>query len=156
MDFDTQLKNKFLFLLGSPHIGSTVLAKIIARSNNVSINNTEYPMEGVFLPEAKNFVKEYHDVMSEILTCSAFLLHEPLRKRWINEGEEFYNFENNVVYDTDYNTTWERLEWLDEIEAMFKEIGINHSVYNRGVLKENLDNSNVSKPKKKENVPNLI
>ena len=106
--------------------------------------------------ETYNFVKKYHDVMSEILTCSAFLLHEPLRKRWINEGEEFYNFENNVVYDTDYNTTWERLEWLDEIEAMFKEIGINHSVYNRGVLKENLDNSNVSKPKKKENVPNLI
>lgn len=95
-----------------------------------------------------NFIKEYHDVMSEILTCSAFLLHEPLRKRWINEGEKFYNFENNVVYDTDYNTTYERLQWLDEIESMFKEIGINHSVYNRGVLKENLDNSKISKTKK--------
>ena len=91
-----------------------------------------------------NFVKEYHDVMSEILTCSAFLLHEPLRKRWINEGNEFYNFENNVVYDTKYNTTLERLEWLDEIEQMFNEIGINHSVYNRGVLKEQLDKSKIN------------
>ena len=101
-----------------------------------------------------NFIKENHDVMSEILTCSAFLLHEPLRKRWINEGNEFYNFENNVVYDTDYNTTLERLTWLDEIEQMFKEIGINHSVYNRGVLKEHLDNSKVIKSKNK--VANLI
>ena len=103
-----------------------------------------------------NFIKENHDVMSEILTCSAFLLHEPLRKRWINEGNEFYNFENNVVYDTDYNTTIERLTWLDEIEQMFKEIGINHSVYNRGVLKEHLDNSNVIKTKPKKVVANLI
>ena len=103
-----------------------------------------------------NFIKENHDVMSEILTCSAFLLHEPLRKRWINEGEKFYNFENNVVYDTDYNTTIERLTWLDEIEQMFKEIGINHSVYNRGVLKEHLDNSNVIKTKPKKVVANLI
>ena len=102
-----------------------------------------------------NFIKENHDVMSEILTCSAFLLHDPLHKRWINEGNKFYNFENNVVYDTDYNTTWERLEWLDEIEKMFKEIGINHSVYNRGVLKEHLDNSNVIKQPKKK-VANLI
>ena len=102
------------------------------------------------------FIKEYHDVMSEILTCSAFLLHEPLRKRWINEGNEFYNFENNVVYDTDYNTTIERLTWLDEIEKMFKQIGINHSVYNRGVLKEHLDNSNVVKTKPKKIVANLI
>lgn len=97
-----------------------------------------------------NFIKKNYDVMSEILTCSAFLLHEPLRKRWINEGEKFYNFENNVVYDTDYNTTLERLNWLDEIERMFKEIGINHSVYNRGVLKEHLDNSQVVKEKPKE------
>lgn len=101
------------------------------------------------------FIKEYHDVMSEILTCSAFLLHEPLRKRWINEGNEFYNFENNVVYDTDYNTTIERLTWLGEIEQMFKEIGINHSVYNRGVLKEHLDNSDVIK-KPKKILANLI
>ena len=103
-----------------------------------------------------NFIKENHDVMSEILTCSAFLLHEPLRKRWLDEGNEFYNFENNVVYDTDYNTTIERLTWLDEIEQMFKEIGINHSVYNRGVLKEHLDNSNVIKTKPKKVVANLI
>jgi radical SAM superfamily enzyme YgiQ (UPF0313 family) len=109
--------------------------------------------------ETYNFVKEYKDVMSEILTCSAFLLHEPLRKRWINEGEKFYNFENNVVYDTDYNTTLERLTWLDEIEQMFKEEGINHSVYNRGVLKEHLDNSNIVKEKPKvdkKKVVNLI
>ena len=103
-----------------------------------------------------NFIKENHDVMSEILTCSAFLLHEPLRKRWLDEGNEFYNFENNVVYDTDYNTTIERLTWLDEIEQMFKEIGINHSVYNRGVLKEHLDNSNMIKTKPKKVVANLI
>lgn len=102
--------------------------------------------------ETYNFIKEYHDVMSEILTCSAFLLHEPLRKRWLSEGEKFYNFENNVVYDTDYNTTYERLEWLDKIEEMFKEIEINYSVYNRGVLKEHLDNSKTTIKKLPNNV----
>lgn len=81
-----------------------------------------------------DFVKEYHDCMSEILTCSAFLLHEPLKKRWLNEGEKFYNFENNVVYDTDYNTTKQRIEWLDRIEETFKEIGIPYSIYNRGIV----------------------
>ena len=84
------------------------------------------------------FIKEYNDVMAEILTCSVFLLHEPLRKSWIAEGNKFYNYENTVMFDTDYNTTWDRLDRINRIEESFKEIGIPYSVYNRGLLVEYL------------------
>jgi radical SAM superfamily enzyme YgiQ (UPF0313 family) len=85
------------------------------------------------------FIKEYNDVMAEILTCSVFLLHEPLRKSWISEGNKFYNYENTVMFDTDYNTTWDRLDRINRIEESFKEIGIPYSVYNRGLLVEYLN-----------------
>jgi radical SAM superfamily enzyme YgiQ (UPF0313 family) len=85
------------------------------------------------------FIKEYNDVMAEILTCSVFLLHEPLRKSWIAEGNKFYNYENTVMFDTDYNTTWDRLDRINRIEESFKEIGIPYSVYNRGLLVEYLN-----------------
>jgi radical SAM superfamily enzyme YgiQ (UPF0313 family) len=39
------------------------------------------------------FIKEYHDVMSQILTCSVFLLHESLRKSWIDQGNKLYNYQ---------------------------------------------------------------
>ena len=41
------------------------------------------------------FVKEYHDCMSEILTCSTFLLHTTLKDKWIKEGEPLIMFKNN-------------------------------------------------------------
>tara|TARA_B100000925_G_scaffold286989_1_gene265555 strand:- start:578 stop:1390 length:813 start_codon:yes stop_codon:yes gene_type:complete len=83
-----------------------------------------------------DFVKEYHDCMSEILTCSAFLLHTTLKNKWIKEGEPLIRFYNSVMFDTLYNTTEERLTWLNEIEEVFKEIGIPYSVYNRGLFHE--------------------
>jgi len=54
------------------------------------------------------------------------------------EGNEFYNYENTVMFDTDYNTTWDRLDRINRIEEVFKEIGIPYSVYNRGLLVEYL------------------
>jgi len=89
-----------------------------------------------------DFVKEYHDCMSEILTCSAFLLHTTLKHNWANEGE-YLLFYNAVNFVTNYNTPEERLEWLDTAKKLFEDIGINHSVYNRGLyidLKENYEN----------------
>jgi hypothetical protein len=77
--------------------------------------------------------------MAEILTCSVFLLHEPLRLSWQAEGNKFYKYENTVMFDTDYNTTWDRLDRINRIEEVFKEIGIPYSVYNRGLLVEYLN-----------------
>ena len=79
-----------------------------------------------------DFIKEYYDCMSEILTCSGFLLHETLKQKWVSEGN-YMEFHNTVNFTTNYNTAEERLDRLNRIEAVFKEIGINHSVYNRGL-----------------------
>jgi len=79
-----------------------------------------------------DFVKEYHDCMSEILTCSGFLLHETLKRKWVEEGN-YLRFHNTVNFTTNYNTAEQRLDRLNRIEQVFKEIGIPHSVYNRGL-----------------------
>jgi radical SAM superfamily enzyme YgiQ (UPF0313 family) len=81
------------------------------------------------------FVKEYRDCMADIITCSAFLIHEPLRKRWIAEGQ-YLNYVNGVNFSTLYNTPKDRLDRLDRAEALFKRIGIPYSIYNRGLYAE--------------------
>lgn len=86
------------------------------------------------------FVKEYHDCMSEILTCSGFLIHETLKQKWVSDGN-YLQFHNTVNFNTNYNTAEERLDRLNRIEETFKEIGINHSVYNRGLYYDLLDKS---------------
>jgi radical SAM superfamily enzyme YgiQ (UPF0313 family) len=88
-----------------------------------------------------DFVKEYKDCMSEILTCSGFLIHETLRKKWVEDGN-FLQYHNTVNFNTNYNTAEERLDRLNRIDEVFKEIGIPHSVYNRGLyydLKDKTD-----------------
>jgi radical SAM superfamily enzyme YgiQ (UPF0313 family) len=88
-----------------------------------------------------DFVKEYKDCMSEILTCSGFLIHETLRKKWVEDGN-FLQYHNTVNFNTNYNTAEERLDRLNRIDDVFKEIGIPHSVYNRGLyydLKDKTD-----------------
>ena len=51
-------------------------------------------------------------------------------------------FHNTVNFETNYNTPEERLEWLDRIKNLFEEIGINHSVYNRGLYLDLKDKTN--------------
>ena len=88
-----------------------------------------------------DFIEEFHDVMDEITTCSAFLIHEPLRKRWLKEGE-WLQYINGVNFSTEYNTPQDRLDRLDRAEELFKKIGIPYSIYNRGLyleLKEEQD-----------------
>jgi radical SAM superfamily enzyme YgiQ (UPF0313 family) len=85
-----------------------------------------------------DFVKEYHDCMSEILTCSGFLLHETLKQKWVKEGN-YIEFQNTVNFTTNYNTAEQRLERLSRIEEVFKQIGITHSVYNRGLYYDLID-----------------
>ena len=82
-----------------------------------------------------DFVKEYHDVIEEIVTCSAFLIHEPLRKRWIKEGE-YLEYINGVNFTTKYNTPMDRLRRLDKIERLFKKLKLPYSIYNRGLYME--------------------
>jgi len=142
---------------------------------NVRILNKEfnYPMQFAmqliigYLNETEedfqktvDFVKEYHDCMSEILTCSGFLLHETLKQKWIEEGN-YLKFHNTVNFTTNYNTAEERLDRLNRIEEVFKEIGIIHSVYNRGLyydLKDREDvkygalEYNIDDKKKKSNI----
>lgn len=83
-----------------------------------------------------DFVKEYHDVIEEIVTCSAFLIHEPLRKRWVEDEKQYLEYINGVNFSTKYNTPMDRLNRLDRIEKLFKEIGIPYSIYNRGLYLE--------------------
>jgi radical SAM superfamily enzyme YgiQ (UPF0313 family) len=81
------------------------------------------------------FIEEYRDCMEEIVTCSAFLIHQPLQKRWIREGE-YLNYVNGVNFSTLYNTPKDRLDRLDRAEQTFKRIGIPYSIYNRGLYAE--------------------
>jgi hypothetical protein len=88
-----------------------------------------------------DFIEEYHDVMDEIVTCSAFLIHEPLRIRWAEEEGEYLEYINGVNFSTKYNTPMDRLNRLERSEELFKKIGIPYSIYNRGLyleLKEEL------------------
>jgi radical SAM superfamily enzyme YgiQ (UPF0313 family) len=82
-----------------------------------------------------DFIEEYRDCMEEIVTCSAFLIHTPLQKRWIREGE-YLNYINGVNFSTLYNTPKDRLDRLDRAEQTFKRIGIPYSIYNRGLYAE--------------------
>jgi|GEM_PF-6917025 len=87
-----------------------------------------------------DFVKEYNDCMAEILTCSAFLLHETLRKRWVAEGE-YLEVHNTVNFTTNYNTPQQRLDRLNKIEEVFKNLNLKYNIYNRGLYYE-LNNVN--------------
>jgi radical SAM superfamily enzyme YgiQ (UPF0313 family) len=82
-----------------------------------------------------DFVEEYRDCMADIITCSAFLVHAPLRKRWIAEGH-YLNYVNGVNFSTIYNTPKDRLDRMDVIEELFKKIKIPYSIYNRGLYAE--------------------
>ena len=44
-----------------------------------------------------------------------------------------------------YNTTQDRLDWLNEIEEVFKEIKIPYSVYNRGIFHELIEENKTHK-----------
>jgi radical SAM superfamily enzyme YgiQ (UPF0313 family) len=83
-----------------------------------------------------DFIEEYHDVMSEILTCSAFLIHEPLRVRWAETEGQYLEYINGVNFSTKWNTPMDRLNRLERIEELFKKIGIQYSIYNRGLYLE--------------------
>jgi len=89
-----------------------------------------------------DFVEEYREAMDEIVTCSAFLIHEPLRVRWAEVEGEYLEYINGVNFTTKWNTPMDRLDRMDRAEALFKKIGIPYSIYNRGLyweLKEELD-----------------
>jgi hypothetical protein len=85
--------------------------------------------------QTMDFIAEYHDVMDEIVTCSAFLIHEPLRIKWLEEGQ-YLEYINGVNFTTKWNTPMDRLGRMDRAEKLFKEIGIPYSIYNRGLYQE--------------------
>lgn len=124
--------------------------------DNIRIINSEneYPMQFAmqliigYLNETEedfqltvDFIKEYHDCMSEILTCSGFLIHETLKQKWIADGN-YLQFHNTVNFNTNYNTAEERLDRINRIEEVFKEIGITYSVYNRGLYYDLINQKN--------------
>jgi hypothetical protein len=84
-----------------------------------------------------DFVEEFHDVIHEVLTCSAFLLWDPLEKSWKKEGK-YLEYKNNVEWETEYNTVDDRLDRLDRIEELFKKLDITYNVYHRGVYKQKI------------------
>lgn len=92
-----------------------------------------------------DFIEEYHDVMSEITTCSAFLIHEPLLIRWRDEEKQWIEYINGVNFTTKWNTPMDRLERLSRCETLFKKIGIPYSIYNRGLYQELKDNTEKEK-----------
>lgn len=105
-----------------------------------------------------DFVAEYYDVMSEILTCSAFLIHQPLLIRWRDTEQEWIEYINGVNFSTKYNTPMDRLDRLNRAEELFIKIGIPYSVYNRGLyleLKEEIENQ-IIEPEVVEDIPEPI
>lgn len=109
-----------------------------------------------------DFIEEYYDVMDEITTCSAFLIHEPLRKRWVDVEGEYLEYINGVNFTTKYNTPSDRLDRLDRAEALFKKIKIPYSIYNRGLyleLQEQLERERIeaiiAEEKEKERIAKL-
>jgi len=82
-----------------------------------------------------DFVEEFRDCMAEVVTCSAFLIHTPLKNRWIAEGQ-YLNYVNGVNFSTIYNTPKDRLRRLDIAENLFKKIDLPYSIYNRGLYAE--------------------
>lgn len=94
------------------------------------LNETEEDFQ-----QTVDFIKVYHDCMYEILTCSAFLLDEMLRKKWVAEGE-YLEVHNSVNFTTNYNTPEQRLDRLNRIEQVFKDLNLKYSVYNRGLYLE--------------------
>ncbi len=105
-----------------------------------------------------DFVAEYYDVMSEILTCSAFLIHQPLLIRWRDTEQEWIEYINGVNFSTKYNTPMDRLNRLNRAEELFIKIGIPYSVYNRGLyleLKEEMENQ-IIEPEVVEDIPEPI
>ena len=83
-----------------------------------------------------DFIEEYQEAMSEIITCSAFLIHEPLRIRWAETEGEYLEYINGVNFTTKWNTPMDRLDRLERAEELFKKIGIPYSIYNRGLYLE--------------------
>jgi radical SAM superfamily enzyme YgiQ (UPF0313 family) len=105
-----------------------------------------------------DFVAEYYDVMSEILTCSAFLIHQPLLIRWRDTEQEWIEYINGVNFSTKYNTPMDRLDRLNRAEELFIKIGIPYSVYNRGLyleLKEEIE-TQIIEPEVVEDIPEPI
>lgn len=94
------------------------------------LNETEEDFQ-----KTMDFVEEFRDCIREVITCSAFLIHEPLRKRWIAEGN-YLNYVNGVNFSTIYNTPKDRLRRMDKIEELFKRIDLPYSIYNRGLYAE--------------------
>ena len=92
-----------------------------------------------------DFVEEYKDCMAEVVTCSAFLIHEPLRKRWVAEGQHL-EYINGVNFSTIYNTPMDRLRRLDKAEKLFKRIELPYSIYNRGLYQELVDKGEIPNP----------
>lgn len=78
-----------------------------------------------------DFVREYHDVVHEVLTCSLFLLWQPLLKQWEKEGN-WIEFKNEVQWTTEFNTVEQRLDRIIRIEELFKELKLPYNVYHRG------------------------
>jgi radical SAM superfamily enzyme YgiQ (UPF0313 family) len=83
-----------------------------------------------------DFVEEFHDCMDEVVTCSAFLIHEPLRIRWAEKEGQYLEYINGVNFSTKWNTPMDRLDRLERIENLFKRINLPYSIYNRGLYLE--------------------
>ena len=82
------------------------------------------------------FVEEFKDCIQEIVTCSAFLIHQPLVYRWRDDEGQYLEYINGVNFSTKWNTPMDRLNWLNEAEETFKRIGVPYSIYNRGLYLE--------------------
>lgn len=55
------INHKYLFILGAPHSGTTVLNMIVSSSHNVSCNYSEGVREGIFIPEVEPLMKDAWD-----------------------------------------------------------------------------------------------
>jgi radical SAM superfamily enzyme YgiQ (UPF0313 family) len=85
-----------------------------------------------------DFVKEFSDIIHEVITCSLFLAWEPLVDRWRSEGH-WITFANEVEWETEFSTLEERLERGKRIEKVFQELGLKYNIYLREQISSNTD-----------------
>jgi hypothetical protein len=89
-----------------------------------------------------DFVEEYHDIITEVTTCSLFLCWWPLVERWRNEGNSI-NFKNEVEWETEFSTLEQRLERGKRIEKLFKKLGLKYNLYLREVISGDSSHSSI-------------
>lgn len=80
--FSSQIENKYLFVLGATHGGTTVLTELLSRSAHVSSNNYLHTREGQLLPTVIDHMYAHGRQWEEDLEIDWNFIMKEWRKYW--------------------------------------------------------------------------